>query len=246
MNLTTAVITENPFVISSGLVAYWSFNEQSGSVAHDFTNGKNDVILMGVASSSWKVGAVGAGCNLTGSDGYGYFPVGHTLPLGNTLRTFVAWVYVPSTSISSSNPAIKELLNYGAVANGQRIVWYYNTANGLTGSVAVDIYGASITTNAVSLNYDAWNHLALAIIGTSGNSTFATLYKDGVAQAATLIPQAISINTQAGPSHWIGGDQGTAAAPATIVNGFIIDDFRVYNRVLSASEINTLYNARGT
>jgi hypothetical protein len=81
----------------------------------------------------------------------------------------------------------------------------------------------------------AWHHVAVVL--DAGATYTGTLYVDGVAAgtnaAMTLRPSSLG-NTS---NNWI----GRSAYTADPYFAGLIDDFRVYNRALSAAEITALY-----
>jgi hypothetical protein len=94
-----------------------------------------------------------------------------------------------------------------------------------------------VITGPARLSTGTWHHVAVTL-GT-GTTYTGTLYVDGVSvatnNAMTLRPSSIG-NTA---NNWI----GKSAWPDPYLSG-LIDDFRVYNRALSASEITMLYAVR--
>jgi concanavalin A-like lectin/glucanase superfamily protein len=80
-----------------------------------------------------------------------------------------------------------------------------------------------------------WTHVVVPLAGTTG-----TLYFNGTAQpvnrAMTLSPASLGMTT----SDWIGRGQYTADP---YLNGKI-DNFRIYNRALSPSEVTALYTMK--
>jgi hypothetical protein len=92
--------------------------------------------------------------------------------------------------------------------------------------------GEQVVNSNTALTVGAWNHVAVTI----GGST-ATMYINGVAvgsnNAMTISPASLGNTT----SNFIGKSQ----YPDPTFNG-TVDDFRVYGRVLSASEISSIAN----
>ena len=88
------------------------------------------------------------------------------------------------------------------------------------------------------LSTGAWHHIAV-VLGT-GSTYTGTLYVDGVSvgtnTAMTLRPSNLG-NTV---NNWIGR---SAFTQDPYFHG-LVDDFRVYNRALSAAEITALYAVR--
>ena len=94
----------------------------------------------------------------------------------------------------------------------------------------LNIYGEGITQSVKSVNDNIWHHL----IGTYDGSILK-LYIDGLLDSTDDSPGSCSnpnINFQIG--RWVGGS-------SQYFNG-LIDEVRIYNRVLSAEEIRFHYN----
>jgi hypothetical protein len=81
-----------------------------------------------------------------------------------------------------------------------------------------------------------WHHTAVVIDGTA---LTATLYLDGAvvsSSSVTVLPKNLGVSNQ----NWIGRSQFTADA---FFNG-AVDDFRIYDRAMSAAEIRYLAGDR--
>jgi hypothetical protein len=89
--------------------------------------------------------------------------------------------------------------------------------------------------NGPALSVGAWHQLVVTLSGIVG-----TLYVDGVAvntnTSMTLKPSSLGVTTQ----NYIGKSQ----FPDPLLNGRV-DDFRIYNRALSNSEITMLFSPSG-
>ena len=79
-----------------------------------------------------------------------------------------------------------------------------------------------------------WYHVAFTV----NSKTNPTVYVNGILEAQN---GAIG-DTATGTALWIGNRNGAAASQCT--NG-VMEDIRVYNRVLTANEIATIYNLNG-
>jgi alpha-L-arabinofuranosidase len=104
-------------------------------------------------------------------------------------------------------------------------------------SITLDSYYAEQQLNAPSaLPTDAWSHLAVTLAGTT-----ATLYVNGVAvdtnTSMTLNPSSLPPTTQ----NYIGRSQWS---PDPYLAGSV-DEFQIYNRALSAAEIQSLQSSAG-
>jgi hypothetical protein len=96
---------------------------------------------------------------------------------------------------------------------------------------------SAISTNTFTDN--RWHHAVGVITGDGGNMK---LYVDGVLQQTTSIGTILPYTSS---SYWrIGGYMG--AGWTNTVNGYFtgsIDEARIYNRVLTATEVVSLYNS---
>lgn len=104
-------------------------------------------------------------------------------------------------------------------------------------SISLDSYYAEQQLNAPSaLPTGTWSHLAVTLSGTT-----ATLYVNGVAvdtnTSMTLNPSSLPSTTQ----NYIGRSQ---FAPDPYLSGSV-DEFQIYNRALTAAEIQSLQTSAG-
>jgi hypothetical protein len=212
-------------------IVWYKLDETSGTTASDSSgNGKNAALING---PTWAAGHNGNAVNLDGTDDYLDAPDGIISNLADI--TVVSWV---KWDTSVSWPRI---FDFGT---GQS-AYMYITPRGNPGGVqvgvefAISLNGGNseqrITTGSV-LATGVWKHVALTLSGNTG-----ILYIDGVEAARntsiTLDPRDLGNTTL----NYIGKSQ--FADPN--FDG-MIDDFRIYNRALSATEINTLYLGSAT
>lgn len=194
-----------------GLVGYWSMDEGSGTIAHDFSGNKNNGTLSGSTLPSWVNGKVSKALNFDGSTSY----VNVSMQKNSTM-TFSTW----ATWNGSGSPMLFNAGNNGAgpdvyFACGL-ILW--NIWDGCSNPFG------SIPTNAS----DGKFHLYTFVI-QSGNTK---LYYDGALLGSATYQSPASSNTLT-----IGGNS------SSYMWGGKLDEFRTYNRALSAAEVQQLYQA---
>ncbi len=86
-----------------------------------------------------------------------------------------------------------------------------------------------------NLSLGTWHH----IVGTHvASATTLTLYVDGVAGGAMLETAG---SNPANANNVMIGQDGTSTTPFRFLG--LLDDIRIYNRVLSPAEVQALYNA---
>lgn len=209
---------------TSGLVAQWKFDEGSGTTATDSVGGNDGTLAAG---ATWATGRIINAVSLNGTGGsYVFLPAG----IVSTLNDFsiTAWVFLNSSS------AWQRVFDFGS-GSGSYMFLTANTGGGqIRFSMLNNGTGNDLNGTAPSLN--AWHHLVVTLSGSTG-----TLYIDGVAvgtnSSVTLKPSALGSTTQ----NYIGKSQ----YDDPILNGRV-DDFRIYNRALSAAEISALANPPAT
>ncbi len=213
--------------VPPNIVSWWP----AGGNAND-ANGINHGTVE--YSAAYGAGKVGQGFSLNGSQARVRVTDHASLHFTNAL-TIEAWVYPANTStyqdIVSKWDAVAgyNQKSYDAALDAGGRFSLLVSPNGTdTGSTYV------LTTNAAPTN--AWTHVA----GTYDGSTLR-VYFNGVLEAEGAYAGGIFPGTNA---LGIGGSIG-GSTDSTIVSPFagLIDEPSLYNRALSASEIQAIYNA---
>ncbi len=197
-----------------GLVAYWPFNEDVGTVASDASGNGHIGTLTGTVSlpvwSSGKLGGAvsfGAGNNIRVT----FDPI-----TTGTTNTISAWIYLS-----------EDCVNYGSILAQDAIEGLYCYQNG-GGSNKLDFWYSGTPTDHFSntaLALNRWYHIA--IVNTAGSATF---YLNGVADGTVAAVPSFNANT-------MGGDTSNETFYGKI------DEVRLYSRALSAAQINALYKS---
>lgn len=227
MNNGVLVQSQNQLIVPFGLVGYWSLNDGSGLIARDFSgNGKNGIVsssYQGTTNPIWATGRIGGGLNFSATTSPVVISTTSFLGTGAGKTFSISfWFYATTLTIYDSIIRIG-----GAVStNDCIIIGLRSTTTYYIDTWATDY---SVTANS-ALN--TWYHICLTADGT--NFVF---YHNGVNKNTT----ARNPNFVDGPS-WFG-----AGNPAVIRHfGGSLDDVRIYNRVLTAAEVQQLYLAGGT
>jgi hypothetical protein len=200
---------------AAGLVGYWSFDEGTGSVAHDSSGYGNDGILQG--GTAWGTGRIGHAVSFDGVSGYVLVGAGTgssaVLDLTTTL-TIALWVNVDDVTVDNMR-VISKNDAYDIKLNGRSPQW--SCASGYAE------VNASVAPNT-------WHHIAVTF-----DTGSVRTYLDGVAQAIVANTVAEAANP-AGTTLRFGAYEETNAY---FTKG-LLDEIRIYNRVLAASEITAL------
>ncbi len=202
---------------TAGLVGHWAFDEGSGTVANDTSGNGNNGTING---ATWTAGKVGSGAlQFDGSNDY----VQLANAINFTATTTVALWLNPSGTSTFVSPVISAAynnnafgLNFGGNSNG-RITWAQNGEGGYI------------------LSPNTWTFVVAIFSGVSGNWQ-VSWYKNGVFDSTTLSTTVLNPLQ----IRYIGGYRNGQTVP------FKIDEARIYNRALSASEILDIYNDTGS
>lgn len=229
-NLTAAIAFRTPFA-GNGVtiipeITWWKFDEGSGTTVADSVGGNTGTLF---GSPSWSEGGV----SFDGTDDYMSFPSGHNLPTGSSARSLTAWLKVPDYA----NYFV--LMEYGSESTSYaRVGWYIGNGApyaGVAGGGLFEITGANRTTDAAVIPTGTWTFLALTTGSDLDSSKF---YKNGVLVASTVNGGNQTLATTQGPEHYINALTGASA----IYNAGILKDYRIFNRALTAIELQWLYN----
>ncbi len=208
--------------LDNGLLGHWTFDDPA-SLGQDSASTNNGAVHGGAyAFASSRVGA--GALSLNGVDGYVEVADNEGIRFtASQSFTLSAWVY-PAKFPYSWRGVVTKSRNqspwYGIWINGNN-QWFFGGPQNLTGSdLPMDGNGELVR---------SWFHVTAVQDGAQGTSTF---YVDGV----PVVSGASADVNGAGPL-WIGG----AVSVSEYFNG-LIDDVRLYNRVLTDEEIGELVN----
>ena len=209
------------FAIVDETRARFMFNESAGTSAADATGNGWDGTL--VNDPTWYTGRIENSVRLDGTDDYVDLPDGVVNGLADF--TVATWVYADSLSDWD------RIFDFGS---GESVYMFLTPRNGSDGKIRFAIKDGGteqqINTSA-SLSTRSWRHLAVTWSGGVG-----IVYLNGVEigrnESMTLNPAALGVTTQ----NYLGKSQYSADP---YFSGRL-DDFRIYNRALSPTEISEL------
>jgi hypothetical protein len=218
LNLALEYANVNP----SGLVAYWKLDEAASPAADSTMSGitgtwKNSPTFS--ATHSILVPYSDPGCiTFNGTNQYVSMGNPAALPSGTHARTICGWAKSASTASGT-----RVIASFGSATTGEAMYIGMNGASLLAGGYSNDL--------TVTNFWDTkWHFIALTYDGTT-----AKLYADGVlktsaAKSWSLVHGACNIGAQVNTaSYWNGN----------------VDDVRVYNYALSATQVSSLMLPQG-
>lgn len=204
--------------ITDSLVAWWKFEEGSGTSAADSV-GSNTETLTGSTLPSWVAGKVGTSAlSFNGSTAYLHGPAG---VIGATASTLSLWANTVAVNI-----AVQSLID------NVKVEWWIDNQAKMV--FTGDSQSTIAFSAAGSITTATWQMLSVTRDATGVTNLYVNGVLSGTANQASGTP-ATSIFDCNIASYGIGG---------SALYGGALDDVRIYSRVLSAAEllqIHTLY-----
>ncbi len=207
---------------SQGLVAWWKFDENSGTVVQNSAGPGNTVQLM--TGVGWTRGRLGSALLFQGASGYAAAKDLKLPPLGAP-QTITWWVNLTSTA-----GATQTILCFASDAASSA------TQLGLRGGqFGVWKHGGSLLVMGPVPTLNAWHHGAFVFDGKR-----SLLYEDGkLSVTSDGGPQSGAVSRCEFGRYW----GGTTGAATEYYNG-LLDEVRVYDRALPEAEILELSSAK--
>ncbi len=198
----------------TAIKGYWKFDYGVGILAHDASQYKNHGVITGAL---WVAGKNGYALNFDGADDVVAVPDSSSLDLTSAF-TFITWIYPHGLGENNNGRILHKATGY---SGSDGYMFYLNDNNSLVTKIMSSIYTSG--NNAFSPNN--WTHVAVTWTGTT-----LQYYINGVPFGASQSANpTLTANTQ--PLYIGNNDTGVRAYDG------IIDELKIFNRVLSAAEI---------
>ena len=206
-----------------GLVGYWSFNEGTSTIANDYSGNGTTGTLTTTGSNlpQWVPGKFGSALSFDGSSNYVNVPNGFTLSSG---YTWCAWMESPNAPTTTSGLSLP-ISNKAAWGFN----WNYNNSSYVQAVWHDTSSGYAYAQLTTPLQANTWYF----ICGSWDGSNDLDAYLNGTLQTTTT--GVTSAEPPGGPF-----EIGAYSSGSNYFNG-TIDDVRIYDRALSATEVAGLY-----
>ncbi len=213
---------QNPVNLTAGQVAYWRFEEQTGSTASDVMG--TYPLTLSSAAVWTPAGKIGGGIVENGTTNSYTAASTANQALGSGNLTLSGWFKTTSTIAG-------DIINTGSYVSGQQADLYVTGA----GTVFFSGYGGSYQAPGGTSGYNDGNwHLATATYDGSN----VRVYVDGTLSSTTGMG---GLAVAATPFQ-IGYEKSGTYNAANFMNGSL-DEVGVWNRALNTSEVRALYAA---
>jgi len=204
--------------LGQALAGHWKLDEASGSVASD-SAGSNDGTVNG--TGTWTTGEIDGALSFDGDD---YVEAdGLCADIAGSNFTLAAWM-------KSNSASTQQFIASFNTSTGDNRVLLGHPA----GSANLQIFDGSYHDSGTVVVDDTWHHVAYTL---DNANNILTVYVDG--SDVDSFSSSVSILTS---DLFTLGQEYDAGPVASDYYIGIIDDVRVYNRVLSETEILSLYN----
>ncbi|MFO0734672.1 MAG: LamG domain-containing protein [Labilithrix sp.] len=203
-----------PDPLADGLVGYWKFDETGGTVVHDSSGNGNDGAMMPGATRA--PGKVGGAVSFDGVRGYVEVPKSASL-VTTKVMTVTLWA---NLQLVTEDPRLV----------GRRDSWD-TKING--NKPQLSLVDGEYAISDVPIIAGAWHHLAFVF-----QDGKITIYVDGSPTPLGTDQTKASGELPSDPGELIMG-----AYPSSPESSFatgLLDEVRVYRRVLTADEVKTL------
>lgn len=233
----TVVATTGPATLSTGLKGYWKLDEADSGLRFDSGNTALNT-LTNVNGVGWQTGRIGNASDFErNANQYvkreNYEAVGLNFSHSFTL---VGWVRRESVG---QTMALAGKYGAGTGFNERAYLLYINSNNKLQFNVSPDgIYNvANVVTGGSRLDAtSSWYHVAGVFDASAGKMR---LYLNGGLDAEKTVTYHTVFQSDA---PFMLGASAVSGNGATNYFDGLLDEWRVYNRALSQSEIQTLMN----
>jgi len=205
------------------LVGYWKFDEGSGTTAYDSAGSNNGTLVNGPV---WTTSQINGALSFDGVNDYVQVPYSSALSVTSTF-TFAFWIYVDANFTLGGCIISKD--GTGDTTGAYNVYASYGGPHNIgyeTNNKSPDLY-----TGPNSLSPGVWNHVAITFNNSA--SPKMRIYIDGIEKGSGSPPAPSSLST-----ILLIGRRGSSSAPSYLNTK--LDDVRIYNRALSAEEIQQL------
>ncbi len=207
---------------TTGLVGCWHFDEDGGTTTADSSGTGNTGTLNSTGASWTASGHSGSALQLNAAQS-GYVSAGvNGMPAANAPQSISLWLNV--ASVPGDNENALALTNDGS---GSAIQMGFRSGKFATWQSGGGILVQASTTAG-------WHHYVYTYDGTPGAQGTHRLYVDGTPQASSTVAPQAAVPTRLNFGRWTGGTEYLTGA---------LDEIRIYNRALNATEVQALDNA---
>ncbi|MGB8226767.1 MAG: LamG domain-containing protein [Sedimentisphaerales bacterium] len=217
--------------LTAGLAGYWNLDETSGTTAADSSGNGNTGTLQGSPLPTWAAGKYGNCLSFASGGGRVYAPSSSTIDFADEDFSVALWAIQPTSWSGQYELFIKGTMGVGAYpGTGKRYELYRKNAQ-FRFCVDDNVTKSDLALASSGFCTGSWVHI-VAVRDTAANKL--RLYANGVLKG-TVTDSTGSISQN--EPLYIADLEGLFTGKT--------DDVRIYDRVLSADDVNALYQWSG-
>jgi hypothetical protein len=231
--LAAAVLVAGIVPARADLLAHWTFDEASGTVAHDSANSLDGTLSS--TGASFVSGGISGNAVSLNRPANGYVNMGNVLSLTSGDFSVVAWVKMnPGDTTLDTIVLGKQQAGY---VNGYLL--HVNPSGGGGQDNKALFYAGGLeaegTVSKTSVNDGNWHQ----VVGVYNAGVNKVIYVDGVAEGTNSV-QVINGNSVA----FLVGGINESSVPSSRYTG-LIDDVQVYDHALGSNDVYFLFTNPG-
>jgi RHS repeat-associated protein len=216
---------------TSGLVAYWKFDENTGATTADSSGNGHTGTLNGPA---WTTGQANAALSFDGTN-----DMVTNNGISSLTNNFTLSFWAQPSATHEIDP--ESTSGFGGISGQKYAFWPLYHDSGHAG------FGVSLGTNGVSVYEHAANYMPATLVysGALTGWTHVTIVYENKQPKLYLNGNLVRTGLTS-PMTFVHMNPAEIGGDVYGYYGGKLDDVRVYNRALSAAEVATLINSSGT
>lgn len=220
--------------LRQGLVGYWDFNEGEELTANDRSGKVNHATLTNMFWDDWvdSRAKLGKSLDFDGTNDYVKIPANTSMLTNVPTASFSVWVRPDTVAINQEIVSLS--INTVSASSRGAVDLVSNAID--CGGRSTDAELFQKVTASAAVTAGAWHHIACTI---NYAADIVLIYVNGVRQTTSGTP---AFSASATPNNTSAvGAIGAEDDGATNFFDDLIDDVRVYNRILPPEEVQRLY-----
>lgn len=217
-------------VPTTGLIGRWEFNNNFSDGSPSVNNGSSTSPPTFIAD---RCNTANSACHFNGTTNY--IQMISPGPAGSVARSLSFWLRTTNSTVWSPRVAF----DYGTatgIGDSWQMVYNYCAAG-----IGLDVSNQAVIKGGACLSDGNWHHIVAVYSAVSTIYSNTDFYVDGVLQAINCNVSGLSQNVNTGSTYPV--TIGRGATSAVRYWDGDLDDFYFYNRALTATEVQQLYNA---